>query len=323
MLSYKYYQNPENKNINIPCQLVGINKISKDEYRREWTETLGNLANPRNTNQNKYCVWDMLAENADEILNSSMLAQNDKLYCAKLLVEFRDRIKIAPGVEFYCLRYIIRLAAFRYQTNLKWIATSIANRISQLQTHPKTKKQCIIFTRNIRKIDIIKRIYKSRVILNTHWRTIYDCLKMGSISHYELLNQTDILKNLTISSTTQPSTDNTNTRIATIELEKIDKILDDELLTDSDADSFVGLTDVETAISFQPSDITIDDNTILPTEQMEYTGDYTEDYTRGNTLQTDNEQLYMSSPIGSDMEDNIRNEIDYQGVESEEWHYSH
>jgi hypothetical protein len=316
MLSYKYYQNPANKNINIPHQLVAINKILKDEYHREWTETLGNLANPRNTNHNKYCVWDMLAENADEILNSSMMSQTDKLYCAKLLVEFRDRINIAPGVEFYCLRYIIRLAAFRYQTTVKWIATNIANRIRQLQTHSKTKKQCIIFTRNIKKIDIIKRIYKSRAILNTHWRTIYDCLKMGSISHYELLNQTDILKNLNISSTTQAITDNTITHVATIELEKIDKILDDELLIDSDADSLVGLTDVETAISFQPGDMAIDGNAIH-TEQIEYTGDYTVD----NTLQTDNEKLDMSSPIDSDMEDNIRNEIDYQGAEPDEWYH--
>ena len=133
------------------------------------------------------------------------------------------------------------------------------------------------------------------------------------------------MKKLNISSTAQTSTNNTNKRIATIELEKIDKILDDELLTDSDADSLVGLTDVDTSISFQPGEITIDDN-VIPTGQMDYTGagagagDTTaDDYSGDYQHQTDNEQLDMSSPLDSDMEDTNRNETDYQGVEPDEW----
>lgn len=308
MLSYKYYQNPENRNI-LPQQhqqqLRVINNIFKDEFQIAYKETLSNLANPTNE-CNKYNIWDILADNAIEILNNSMIADYDKLYLARLLVEFREQNNIPVGVEYYCLRHIIRLSAFRVLPNLKWIMTNMANRINQLQGYNKTKNQNIIFTRNVRKIEIIKRIYKTRVILRAKWLSIYDCYKLGNIAYHELLNQTDILKYLNISQIQSNSHDANNNCDVDIELEKIDKILDEELETESDVNSVIGLVENELPILSQQDDINIDDNMIL-TGKIDYIDS-------SAVIGTD----VISQP-GSDIEDPVIDEFDDIVLEPDEW----
>jgi hypothetical protein len=303
MLSYKYYKNPANRTIttNAPPPLITVNNIFRTEFKKAYTDTLYELANPIVAQHTRYDIWDILAENAVEIFDNTMISQFEKLYMAKIFASIRDGSGIQPGVEYYCLRRIIRLAAFRVRPNLKWVATIIGSRISKLQQKHKTKKQAVIFARNIRKIEIIKRAYNTRVILRAHWRNVYDCYNLGDQSVHELLNQTDILKHLNIAAeNTITQGISTNCDI-TKELEKIDNILDEELEIDSDVDSVIGLDQQ------QPDEPLIDDPVL--------SGNADDYNIRPAAKDIDN----ISQP-GSDMADPaIIDEIDEIAIDPDEW----
>lgn len=308
MLSYKYYKDPKNKGINIPQQILKVNKIFKDEFNKDWVKTIDDLAQPLNIYDNKYTIWDILVENATEIFDNTLMSQYDKLYFAKLLCGFRDQINIAQGVEYYCLREIIRLAPFSFKTNIKWIAKIMANRIRELSTHTKTKKQLIIFTKNYRKIEIIKRIYKTPVIWRTHWKLVYDCWSIGDNIYQKLLDKTEILKHLNI----RQNTNNINIDIDivpdkkdTIELETIDDVLDDELLMDPHV--LVGLVGTEPDLLLIPGAMILDDTNNNQYDQTDYPSEI--------QIQVDN-----TEPLsGSDLDENIKDDVDDLAVEPDEW----
>ena len=305
MLSYKYYKDPKNRGINIPRPILVINQIFKDEFRKDWEKTIDNLENPQNTYDNKYNIWDILGENALEILNDTLMSQYDKLYLAKLLCEFRDQIYIAPGIEYYCLREIIHLTPFSFKNNIKWIAKIMANRIKELLTLPKTKKQLMIFTRNYRKIEIIKRIYKTSVIWRTHWKLVYDCWTIGDNIYKEVLNKTEILKYLNIGQTTD-NIESIPDKKDSIALETIDKILDEELLKDGQHFGLVGLEDIETDLSLIPGEAIIDD-TNPQNEQLDYPSE--------SVILVDG----IEPLSGSDIEETIKDEHDNLAVDPDEW----
>jgi hypothetical protein len=305
MLSYKYFKDPKTNEINIPHPIQVINNIFKDEFRKDWVKTFDNLAHPLNTYDNKYNIWDILCENAAEILDNTLMSQYDKLYMAKLLCCFRDKINIAQGVEYYCLREIIRLTPFTFKTNIKWIAKTMATRIKELSAQSKTKKQFILFTKNYRKIEIIKRIYKTPIICRTHWKLVYDCWTIGESVYQELLNKTEILKHLNICQ----NTNNINTNIVpdkkdTIELEKIDDALDEEILMEPLV--LVGLNDTEPDLSIIPGEEILDDTN----NQYEQP-----DFQPEAQIQVDN----IEHLSGSDLDENIRDEVDDLAVEPDEW----
>lgn len=305
MLSYKYYKDPKNNGINIPRPILVINQIFKDEFRKDWVKTINNLENPQNTNDNKYSIWDILAENALVILNDTLMSQYDKLYLAKLLCEFREQTYIAPGVEYYCLREIIRLTPFSFKNNIKWIAKIMANRIKELLTFHNTKKQLMIFTRNYRKIEIIKRIYKTFVIWRTHWKLVYDCWTIGDNIYKEVLNKTEILKYLNIGQTTN-NIDFIPDKKDTIELETIDKILDEELLKDGQDFGLVGLEDIEPDLSLIPGEA-IQDDTNHQNDQLDYPSE--------SAILVDG----IEPLSGSDIEETIKDELDNLAVDPDEW----
>jgi len=306
MLSYKYYKDPKNKGINIPPQLLVVNEMFKNEYKKDWANTINNLANPLNTYDNKYNIWDILAENATEILNNTLMSQYDKLYLAKLLCEFRDHINIAPGVEYYCLREIIRLAPFSFRNNIKWIAKIMAIRIRELLNIHKTKKQFILFTRNYRKIEIINRIYKTPVILRSHWKLVYDCWTIGDNIYQELLNKTEILKYLNIC---QNTTDNdmATDKKDIIELETIDEVLDEELLMNTDPHILVGLGGTEI-------DLSIIQETQDP-DDINHQQDQSDYELERQQINNDN----IDTPNGSDVDENAKEELDNLALEPDEW----
>jgi hypothetical protein len=309
MLSYKYYQDPKNKGINIPPQILRVNRIFKDEFKKDWSKTFDDLTHPLNIYENKYTIWDILTENATEILNNTLMSQYDKLYLAKLLCVFRDRtISVAPGIEYYCLREIIRLAPFSYKNNIKWIAKIMANRIRELSRQPKTKKQLIIFTRNYRKMEILKRIYKTPVISRTHWKLVYDCLTIKEGVCQELLNKTEILKYLNIcQNNTNDNIDIIPDKKDIVELEQIDDVLDDEILIDNQHLDLVGLCDTEPDLLII-SGHQISEDTSNQYDQL--------DYQPENISQIDN----ITEPLsGSDMEENIKDDTDDLAVEPDEW----
>lgn len=306
MLSYKFYKDPKNKGINLPRPIQVINNIFKDEFRKDWVKTFNDLERPLNINDNKYNIWDILAENATEILDNTLMSQYDKLYLAKLLCGFRDqKLIIAPGVEYYCLREIIRLAPFSFKANIKWIAKIMTNRIRELSTQNKTKKQLIIFTRNYRKIEVIKRIYKTPVIWRTHWKLVYDCWTIGDSVYQELLNKIDILKHLKMLKNNS-DIDVVPDKKDIVELEKIDDVLDDELLMDS---QHFGLNNTDPDLSIIPDAPLLDD-----TNQYDQT-----DYPTEELVQVDS-VIVVGEPLsGSDLDENITDETDDQAVEHDEW----
>jgi len=305
MLSYKYYKDPKNRGINIPRPIQVINQIFRDEFRKEWVKTIDYLENAQNTYDNKYNIWDILAENAVEILNNTLMSQYDKLYLAKLLGEFRDQTYIAPGVEYYCLRELIRLTPFSFKNNIKWIAKIMANRIKELLTFHNTKKQLMIFTRNYRKIEIIKRIYKTSVMSRTHWKLVYDCWSIGDNIYKELLNKTEILKYLNIGQSID-SIDAIPDKKESIELETIDKILDEELLKDGQDFGLVGLEYMEQDLSLMPGEAAQDD-TNHQNDQLDYPSE--------SAIQVDG----IEPLSGSDIEETNKDELDNLAVEPDEW----
>lgn len=305
MLSYKYYKDSKNNGINIPRPILVINQIFKDEFKKDWLNTIDNLENPHTTFSNKNNIWDILAENALVILNDALMSQYDKLYLVKLLCELREQTYIAPGVEYYCLREIIRLTPFSFKNNIKWIAKIMANRIKELLTYHYTKKQLMILTRNYRKIEIIKRIYKTSVIWRTHWKLVYDCWTIGDNIYKEVLNKTEILKYLNIGQTIN-NIDSINDKKESIELETIEKILDEELLKDSQDFGLIGLEEIEPDLSLIPVDV-IQDDTNHQNEQL--------DYPSKSAILVDE----IDPLSGSDMEETIKDELDILAVEPDEW----
>lgn len=200
MLSYKYYRdiNSTRSKTNISMPLINVNNLIKSGITTSINKSLNDFKYPKHECHNRYNIWDNIADYIDTILSESALAliQIDKLYLLKLLADFRDHAQINKGIEYYCLRYIIRLSAFRYNKSLSNLYMRISNHITNLYMDKITRKAVNIFARNVHKMGFVKKLYKSPIMFRTIWCDIYNCYSIGDQAFTELLNKTEILKAL-------------------------------------------------------------------------------------------------------------------------------
>jgi len=224
------YLRPDNANKT--NQQVNAKKILQSLINNNINKSLMTIKYPAHEYHNRYNIWDNIADYIDTISSWSSfeLTQIDKLFLFKLLAEFRENPQINPGIEYYCLRYLIRLPAFRLNKSLSNLSARISNYISSLYSERHNKKMINIFARNVHKFGLVKK-RKSLVMFRTIWRDIYNCYSMGSCAITDILNKSDILNALKYSKPTLHRTTYIN------ETFERNSIPDDESqITDSELD---------------------------------------------------------------------------------------
>ncbi len=195
MLSYKYYQNTQYTNATIE-PLKKANRIFQSTIMSMINELLDEFKNPINQYHSRYNIWDNIADHIDTIISGSALSQIDKLYILRLLNEFRNKSVVNAGIEYYCLRHIIKLPVFRINKSIANLYQRISKYINSLYKDKHTRQTVIIFAKNVHKVGLIKKAYKSRVILRTLWCDIYTCYSMGQQVLSDIVNKSDILNAL-------------------------------------------------------------------------------------------------------------------------------
>lgn len=152
--------------------------------------------------KDRYNIWDMLIDNIMIIVNNLSLCQNDQYYLCKLFNNLGEQYVVHPSLEFYCLRQFIKIPGFRSNTELLNIQTQVQTYLSKLietdGSNTNIKTGCKKFSWNIRKMKLIKKLYKTSVYLDTEWYYIYHCYLLGKSVLYKEIDQTDILDVLNI-----------------------------------------------------------------------------------------------------------------------------
>jgi hypothetical protein len=303
MLSYKYYKT--NSNINglggektytsIPIPFININNAIKESFSTALQTNLADFKNPINSNDRRFNIWDNISMYIDDIIDNSFLSEIDKIYMTKLLAELRTMHQVHHGIEYYCLKQIYKLNVFRIYKKLSTLGERISYFITKYYRESYVRRAANFFSRNIRKIQVVKRMYNSRVIFRSTWVDIYECYKHGQSVLFEELNQSTILDRLGI----QKNQDDMESKSVNI----VGVIPDDELQGyDSDLDMEV--VDIEKVEHDNSEGI--------------YNNDNLDDFSCGNDITRD---IILPSPIheGSEADDIIDDIEPPQVLEPDEW----
>lgn len=268
MLSYKYYQNAKYNNTTLE-PIKSANRIFQSTIVSMINELLDEFKNPINNYHRRYNIWDNIANHIDTIINGSSLSisQIDKIYLLKLLIEFRNKSVVDAGVEYYCLRHIIQLPVFRINKSIADLYQRISQYINSLYKDRQTRQTVIFFAKNVRKVGLIKRAYKSRVILRTLWCDIYTCYSMGQQVLSDIVNKSDILNALkcAVNNSSNSDKDPIIVEDASEILSQDDgfPITDFELDTELDTESVISSVEMDVEIAIESQNAKVDSQIVL------------------------------------------------------------
>lgn len=188
--------------------LADQNLAKLKEFNNLYRQSINNqLINENNklinkSDRGRYNIWDILADFAPDIINNNiLLGKVDKIYLSKMinaLINNPDITGATIGLEYYCLKQIVRFPIFKTSEKLAWVYNKISDAVNYYNMNGFAKKTALMFARNVRKMEMVRKTFNSCGYYRSYWNNVFNCYSLGVKSLTEELNQTDMLNILGI-----------------------------------------------------------------------------------------------------------------------------